>query len=175
MIIERLRRFFSRDEGRDALYPLYQALVEEARAPFWYLDCGVPDTIDGRFDMLGAVMTLVLHRFDAAGEEGKIPAVMLTETFIEDMDGQLRQDGVGDVVVGKHVGRMLSALGGRLDAYGDSIADPVAFKAALVRNLYRSAPPSDAALNAAAARLVALRQSLSLLTMDQMMLGMLRL
>jgi cytochrome b pre-mRNA-processing protein 3 len=174
MIIEKLKRFFSRDEGRDALYPLYQALVKEARDPSWYLDCAVPDTIDGRFDMLGAVLTLALQRFDAAGDEGKIPAVMLTETFIEDMDGQLRQDGVGDVVVGKHVGRMLSALGGRLDAYGETIHDPVAFKAALVRNLYRSEHPGIPALDAAANRLMAIREGLSLCTLDQLMLGQMR-
>src|SRR4051794_41844986 len=66
--------------------------------------------------MVAAVTALVLLRLEAEGEGGRAPAVLLTETFIDDMDATLRQVGIGDYVVGKHVGRMMSALGGRLAA-----------------------------------------------------------
>ena len=46
----------------------------------------------------------------------KIPSALLTEWFVEEMDGQLREQGVGDVVVGKHVGRLMATLGGRIGA-----------------------------------------------------------
>ena len=52
------------------------------------------------------------------------------------MDGQLRQSGVGDLVVGKHMGRLMQALGGRLGAYRDALAqDDAALAAALERNV----------------------------------------
>ena len=76
---------------------LYAAVVDRARDPDWYLAGGVPDTIDGRFGMVATVLALVLLRLeddaDAAGAVAR-----LTEHFVTDMDGQLRQIGVGDVV-----------------------------------------------------------------------------
>jgi cytochrome b pre-mRNA-processing protein 3 len=62
------------------------------------------------------------------------------------MDGQLRQEGIGDVVVGKHIGRMVSALGGRLSAYRAALLDEAELREALVRNLYRGVAPSGDAV-----------------------------
>ena len=80
----------------------------------------MPDTIDGRFDMIAAVTALVLLRLEAEGDAGRAPSVLLAEIFIDDMDASLRQIGIGDYVVGKHVGRMMSALGGRLAAFREA-------------------------------------------------------
>ena len=65
------------------------------------------------------------------------------------MDPQLREVGIGDMIVGKHIGRLVSALGGRLGAYRDALDAPdraAAFEAALVRNLYAGVGPGAAAL-----------------------------
>ena len=70
----------------------------------------------------------------------------LTELFVDDMDGQLRQEGIGDVVVGKHVGRMMSALGGRISAYRAALQTGTGLDEALRRNLYRGAEVPDAAV-----------------------------
>ncbi len=75
------------------------------------------------------------------------------------MDGQLREIGIGDIVVGKHIGKMMSMLGGRLGAYRDAAA-PADLDAALVRNLYRGDVPDPAALAHARESLLALRASL---------------
>jgi cytochrome b pre-mRNA-processing protein 3 len=123
---------------------LYAAVVAEARRPEWYLAGEVPDTMDGRFDMVALVLSLVLIRLEDAGAHQLCADI--TERFITDMDGVLRQDGVGDQVVGKHIGRMMAALGGRLGAYRDSRADDAAFAAALRRNLWRGAPINDDAV-----------------------------
>lgn len=117
---------------------LYRAVVAEARRPDWYRAGGVPDSVDGRFDMVALVLSLVLRRLDADGAHQL--AADVTDRFIADMDGSLRQMGVGDQVVGKEVGRMVSALGGRLGAYREALAAdaaPDALGAALARNLYR--------------------------------------
>lgn len=136
------RRLFGRKE-RDALTPLYNAVVSEARRPDWYLAGGVPDTLDGRFDMVAAVLSLVLLRLEDADEAGRAPSAYLTEIFVNDMDGQLRERGIGDVVVGKHIGRMMGALGGRLGALRDAFADGD-LDSAIDRNIYRGAVPGNA-------------------------------
>lgn len=145
-----LKQLFNRTEGRDALMPLYRAIVAEARNAYWYSEGQVPDTLDGRFDMLAAVGALVMVRLENAGEDGRHPQVMLTEIFVDDMDGQLREAGIGDIIVGKHVGRMLAALGGRIGAYRDGLNSDAVLEEALARNLYRGAsPPKDALLKVA--------------------------
>src|SRR3546814_5509411 len=89
-------------------------------------------------------MTLVLLRLDSEGEPLRQAAVDLTERFIDDMDRQLRQIGIGDFVVGKHVGKMMGALGGRMDAYGTALAGEGELDGELVRNLYsRNAPEAS--------------------------------
>jgi cytochrome b pre-mRNA-processing protein 3 len=166
-----VKRLFARDEGRAAFAPLYCAVVAEARDPAWYIEGGVPDTIDGRFDMVAAILSLVLIRLEQAGEAGRHPGVMLTELFVDDMDGQLRQDGVGDVVVGKHVGRMMGALGGRLSAYRAALDGDARLEEALRRNLYRGEPVDPAAEAAAAARLRTLAQRLDAAPLDALLGG----
>jgi cytochrome b pre-mRNA-processing protein 3 len=135
-------RLFGSRQATDAA-PLYAAIVAQARAPHWYIDGGVADSVDGRFDMIAAILSLVLIRLE---DDAAQTSVALTERFIEDMDAQLREDGVGDVGLGKQVGKMISMLGGRLSAYRDGLASgdltPV-----LTRNLYRgvtATPPQMA-------------------------------
>ncbi len=142
---------------------LWEAIVAEARRPHWYLRHGVPDTLDGRFDMVALVACLVMLRLEREGlrQEG----VQLTERFVDDMDASLREIGVGDMVVGKHVGRMVGALGGRLGAYRAALAEatpPEALEAALARNVFRVAPESaPAGLPALAREVRALHDRIS--------------
>ena len=126
---------------------LYNAVVEEARRPDWYLAGEVPDTMDGRFDMVALVLSLVLLRLEAEpGDAARQLCADLADRFIADMDGSLRQEGIGDQVVGKHIGRMMAALGGRLGAYRDAGADDAALALALRRNLWRGATIDDDAV-----------------------------
>lgn len=112
-----LKRLFSSEpDPREHLRPLYRAIVAEARRPDWYREGGVPDSVTGRFDMVSAVLAVVLVRMEASPEPAAA-SVLLTELFVEDMDGQLREFGVGDVIVGKRVTRLMGAMGGRLAAY----------------------------------------------------------
>ena len=155
-----LQRLFGETKQRAALMPLYKALVGIGREPAWYTKGEVPDSLDGRFDMLSAVVALALLRLESEGEAGKAPSVLLTEIFIEDMDGTLRQIGIGDYVVGKHIGKMMSALGGRLGAFRDAgEAGPLG--EAVRRNVFHDSPPSDAALEFVAGRLESFRRALA--------------
>jgi cytochrome b pre-mRNA-processing protein 3 len=157
-----LQRLFRPADDRAPLRPLYAAIVREARQPAWYGEGGVPDTLDGRFDMVAAVLAAVLLRLEGPdAADGARQSALLTEIFVEDMDGQLRQMGFGDIVVGKHVGRMMAALGGRIGAYRAAFAGEAGLADALLRNVYRGQDPGAARLAATAARFAALHAALA--------------
>ncbi len=129
------RLFAAKPDPREALRPLWQAVVDEARRPEWYARLGAVDTVAGRFDMVTAVLSAVLVRMESSPALAG-PSVWLTELFVQDMDGQLREFGVGDPVVGKQVGELVGAMGGRLAAYREGLAgDDAALVDAVQRNL----------------------------------------
>ncbi|AJA11073.1 hypothetical protein SKP52_21045 [Sphingopyxis fribergensis] len=155
-----LRKLFKSDpDPREARRPLWNAVVATARAPHWYAQGTVPDTLDGRFDMVSLVTALVLHRIDDEPAHG-LAGVQLTELFVNDMDGQMRQIGFGDMVVGKQVGRMMSALGGRLGAYRATDGSDE-LRSALIRNLWRGQEPGKPGLAHVMTEVSALRAALS--------------
>jgi cytochrome b pre-mRNA-processing protein 3 len=132
----------------------------------------VPDTLDGRFDMIAGVLTLVLLRLEReTAPDFKQESVWLTELFVDDMDGQLRQIGIGDMIVGKHIGRMMSALGGRLTAYRAAFAPGGDLDGALARNLYRGDPPAPEALSHVAEAMNRLRAGLDRLSTGAILSG----
>ncbi len=122
-------------DPRDEVRPLWHKVVELTRDPSWYAECKVADTVAGRFDMITAVLSVVVVRLEAVDRHTQ--SALLCELFVEDMDGQLREFGINDVVVGKHVGRLMSSLGGRLGAYRPALAsaDMQKLEAAVERNV----------------------------------------
>lgn len=155
-----LARLFGRDN--DGLGTLYAAVVAEARQPKWYATYGVPDTVDGRFDMVSLVLSLVLLRLERESRE--IESVRLTEAFIADMDGQFREIGFGDLIVGKQVGGIMAVLGGRLGAYRKGLD-----VGTLGRTLWRGASPDNA--EAALTEIDALRQRIEAVPLDALLAG----
>ena len=134
-----LSRLFGNQDERAAVRPLWRRVVEIAREKAWYAHYGIADTVPGRFDAITLVLALVLLRMEA--EPPLIePSVRLTELFVDDMDGQLRQSGLGDLTVGKHVGKLMGTLGGRLGALRDALAagDGAMFDARLADVLARN-------------------------------------
>lgn len=119
-----LKRLFTpaAPDPRHALIPLYNQIVAKARLPFWYVEAAVPDSVDGRFDMVATMLSLVLLRLEPEQNHAAASA-FLTEIFVDDMDAQLREFGIGDMIVGKHVGKLMGALGGRLGALRAALAD----------------------------------------------------
>jgi cytochrome b pre-mRNA-processing protein 3 len=166
-----LSRLFGERKERARLDPLYRAVVAAGRRPAWYLEGEVPDTVDGRFDMIASVLALVLIRLEREGEGARTESVLITETFIDDMDSSLRQIGIGDFVVGKHVGRLIGALGGRLDAYRSALAGNGALADAVRRNVFRDEPPSPEAVAFVAAGLARFDEGLSALCREQLLRG----
>ena len=155
-------------DPRGALRPLWHRVVELSREPALYRDDGVADTVAGRFDMITAVLAVVLLRLERDGLADE--TALLTELFVADMDAQLRETGVGDVVVGKHMGKLMSALGGRIGALREALAsdDEIALVAALERNVTMS---GQAGTEALARRLRAFADKLAALDTNEVLAG----
>lgn len=170
-----LSRLFSRKDPREIARPAYDRIVAIGRDPYWYLDGKVEDSVDGRFEAVTMVLAAVLLRLenDDADPQVRQFSVFLAELFVDDMDGQLRQNGVGDLVVGKHIGKMMSALGGRLGAYREALAsgNGPQLDQALRRNLYRDAAVEDAAVSATADHLARLYAQLRAMPAAKVMEG----
>jgi cytochrome b pre-mRNA-processing protein 3 len=159
--------FFSRLIGtapdpRESVRPLWHRVIELARDSGYYTEARVADSIAGRFDMITAVLSAVMVRIEAS--DLRVESALLAELFVEDMDGQLREFGVNDVVVGKRIGKLMSVLGGRLGAYRSALnaGDLDKLTAAIARNV-TFAPGADetAAARAVADRLMKFSQRLT--------------
>lgn len=170
-----LSRLFSRKDPREVARAAYDRIVALGRDPYWYIDGQVEDSVDGRFEAVTMVLAAVLLRLehDDADAEVRQFSVFLAELFVDDMDGQLRQNGVGDLVVGKHIGKMMSALGGRLGAYREALASGSGDQLgqALRRNLYRDAPVEQGAVTATADHLAQLYAWLRAMSAPAIMQG----
>ncbi len=101
---------------------LFDAATREARSPGWYREGKVPDTLEGRFAVLATVTALVMVRLEALGEDGSRLSVALTERFIEVMESEHRELGIGDPTLGKTVRKLVSALSRRVDLWRSALA-----------------------------------------------------
>jgi cytochrome b pre-mRNA-processing protein 3 len=153
-----------RDEGRR----LYEALAAQSRLPIFYAELGVPDSIDGRFEMLCLHAHAVFHRLRGCGAAADQLGQAAYDAMFAGLDAALREMGVADLGVGRRIKIMTEALNGRIQAYDAALADadPGALPAAIRRNVYgtvgpQAAPVSAPQVSALAAYQRALRASLA--------------
>jgi cytochrome b pre-mRNA-processing protein 3 len=145
-----LARLLGKDDlAKAAMLPLWRRVVATAREPGWYARGGVADSVEGRFDMIVLVLAAVLLRLEQ--DETLIePAARLTECFVADMEGQLREQGIGDPALGKRMGKLIGALGGRTGALRAALATPGddALTQAVARNVTFGENAQPAAIGA---------------------------
>jgi cytochrome b pre-mRNA-processing protein 3 len=124
-------------------FELYGIAVTAARDPFLYTALQVPDTLDGRFDMIGLYTFLLIQRLKREPSPGPALAQAVFDAMFSDMDVNLREMGVGDLSVGRKVRVMWEAFHGRAAAYAAAMTagDAAALDAALERNVWRGKPP----------------------------------
>ena len=102
---------------------LFAALVGEARQPHWYVEGQIADTLDGRFAVLATMTALATVRLERGGEAARMEAVALAERFVEAMDVEHRELGIGDPALGKKVRKLVGALARRVELWRDAIDD----------------------------------------------------
>lgn len=131
-MFKKLAQFFSPDPLKTGAQSVYIACVKQARNPFFYTQLHVPDTIDGRFDMVVLHLFILLRALKGQAAFGEA----ITDAFFADMDRNLREMGVGDPSVGKRIRKMVDALYGRIAAYENAWENDAALQEALMRNIY---------------------------------------
>lgn len=160
--------FSSGPDPREEWRPLWHRVVAEARDPDWYRMCGVADSVEGRYDMITLVLTLVMLRLEDAGDMGPATA-RLTELFVEDMEGQMREAGIGDPTVGKKINALMESMNGRIGAYRDGLrSDPKVLVEAVRRNVTMAQPDEAEAL---VQRMAALHARLERTSVDELREG----
>ncbi len=147
-IVNRLRSFLGRSD--DISYQLYGALVTQARSPEFYSDAGVPDSLDGRFDMIVMHAYLVIRRLNQADDPGKALAQGLFDVMFQDMDQSLREIGAGDLSVPKKIKVMAKAFYGRCTAYESAMdaEERGAVGGVIERNIFAETEPPEGAVQA---------------------------
>ena len=122
---------------RDVAGRLYGDVVRQARRPEFYMNCGVPDTAQGRFGMIALHAFLVLHRLKRDRESGAVLAQGVFDAMFKDMDRNRREMGTGDLGVGRRVKAMAQSFYGCIAAYEAGLeGDDDVLSGALKRNLY---------------------------------------
>ena len=169
-------RFFSKSRSgsskRDVPYEIYGSLVARARNPALYRDLGVPDTINGRFDMMVMHVFLLSHRLKDAGDECRELSQGLFDAFLLDMDRGMREEGVGDTSVPKKLKKMTQVYYGRLRAYEKPLEErnKSAIAEIINRNIFTD-EHNDECANALAGYMLNLRAHIEALSVEEILNG----
>lgn len=168
-----LRGWLKKSRHEDDARAIYERIVAAARQPSFYLDLGVPDTPDGRFDMISLHAFLVLRRLRRDRERTETLGQAVFDLMFFDMDQNLREMGVGDLGVGRMVKSLATAFYGRAEAYEKGLVadDPGPLAEALARNVYRHGVPEGHRLSVLAAYVGAADAALAETALDTVMAG----
>ena len=138
--------FRRRAQERQAVAGLYAAVATQARLPVFYADLGVPDTVDGRFDLLVLHAWMAMHRLDAEPQSGQIKQDLFDAMFAH-LDLTLREMGAQDLGVGRRIKRMADGFNGRCTTFREAwlSGDAAKLQDALARNVFgKATPPPEA-------------------------------
>ena len=130
---------------------LFEQVTKIARAPHWYVEGKVPDTLDGRFAVLATLTAVTLIRLEKDGEEGDAASVALTERFIELMEAEHREMGLGDPKLGRTVRKLVGSLSRRVDSWREARPGDPSWQEATRESLYRDHAPAGAIRHSARA------------------------
>jgi cytochrome b pre-mRNA-processing protein 3 len=123
---------------------LFDAITAEARQRHWYVEGEIPDTLDGRFAVLATVAALATVRLEQLGEDGNSLSVALTERFVEVMESEHRELGIGDPSLGKTVRKLVGSLARRTRLWRDATSGARAWRDCARESLYKREPNDDA-------------------------------
>ncbi len=142
---------FRRNPELTAAEIAYRRIVDQARQPGFFLNGGVPDTIDGRFELICLHAFLYLHRLRDEQPKSVRQGRRFVAAMLADFDRSLREMGTGDLSVGREVKRMAEGFYGRFAAYEEGlVAGDAVLRPALERNLFGTTTPAPAQLKAMA-------------------------
>jgi cytochrome b pre-mRNA-processing protein 3 len=135
---------FRKDPRREVIETLYQRIAAASRRPFLYLDLGIPDTVEGRFEAATLHVTLVLRRLKRLSSPADQVAQDLVDCFFRHLEASLRELAVGDLAVPKRMQALGEAFNGRSRAYHQALdgGDGGRLAATLARNVLAAVEPA---------------------------------
>jgi cytochrome b pre-mRNA-processing protein 3 len=135
---------FRKNPRREVIETLYQRIAAASRHQSLYLDLGIPDTVEGRFEALTLHMTLVLRRLRGLPSPADQVAQDLVDCFFRHLDASLRELAVGDIAVPKRIQALGEAYNGRARAYDQALntGECDSLARTLGRNVLGSAEPA---------------------------------
>lgn len=152
---------------------LYAAVIAQARRREFFTDYGVPDSVDGRFEMVALHAFLLFHRLKEQGEKSAAVCQTVYDLMFRDMDASVRQLGAGDLGVGKRVRFMTEAMGGRIKAYEAALTGKgQELEAALRRNVFGTSEPGREASGRMTEYVRNANSNLATQSVDAMMKGL---
>lgn len=170
-----LKRLFAQRPAFAAGQALYAAAAAQARSPALYLDLGVPDSIEGRFELYLMHVALLVNRLRGAGPRASETNQVLFDAFLKGLDDALREMGVGDLSVGKKMRRLGEAFYGRAKGYAAAVAAlPEAggeLRALLARTVYADLPDAERRAEAMAAYVAGVVRALDDQPLDALLDG----
>jgi len=148
-----LKKLFSHPRNRKLAHGIYSAAVAQSRMPIFYTEFGVPDTVEGRFDMISLHIVLVMRRLKQDHARSRDLSQALFDYMFDDVDQNLREMGIGDLGVGNRIKKMAEAFYGRLAAYDAALdeTDDAALTRAIERNVFGDSEPAPERLSLFAA------------------------
>ena len=115
------KSYYKNKQLKNTAHEIYGSIVAQSRKPVFYATWNIPDTIEGRFEVLVMHMALFIHRMDQIGPDGASFGQLVAEAFIDDLDGSFREMGVGDLAVPKRMKAASEAYLGRLLTYNGAL------------------------------------------------------
>lgn len=168
-----LTHLFGSNERRQRTDALLKAITVQARQPVFFEQLGVPDTLDGRFDMMALHGFLAFRALQQRGRDGRTLAQDTTDLMFSAFDDAIRSLGVGDMGVPRRVKTMAKAYFGRSTAYEAALhaGDHAALTDAIHRNLYRGADVGSDKLDTMARYVMREAQRLATLPLERFQAG----
>ena len=136
-----------RNKADDAVTArLYEAILQAARRPVLFLDYAVPDTVEGRYDMMVLHLFVLMQRLQSGSAEAKAVGQKVCDRFFTEMDRAMREMGVGDLTVPKKMTKIAHLYAGCSQAYATAMAEAgdAGLAGALMRNVYENAQGKSA-------------------------------
>jgi cytochrome b pre-mRNA-processing protein 3 len=126
----------------DTAEMLYFSALKSARDPVFYKEYGVPDTVDGRFEMITLHVFILMSVLDKFGYQGKVLKQPLFDVMFRDIEYAGREMGIGDLSIPKQMKRMMEGFNGRVFSYNKALnQDENALLKALEKNIYGTVTP----------------------------------
>ncbi len=139
-------QLLAKSSARKAAERLYAAAAAQARTPALYTNMGAPDTVEGRFELLTLHVILLIHRLKDGPPEAAAIRQILFDVYVSNLDGALREMGVGDLAVGKRMRKLGEAFYGRARAFEEAftaLPDARPLEEALARTVLAPTPDAD--------------------------------